>query len=152
MEVKLDIIAIIISVIAILASVICAVIAFIQNYKINKINMKAGYYNKIFDSYLIEKIPMSYRYLIFKDNKLSDSDKISDVLSDLLKDILYFKCTDRKFYEVLKKSIEEIEDYILECGNRQFIQDEQGKVFENIQEKLENLYAIINNSYIGKFK
>lgn len=111
MEVKLDIIAIIISVIAILASVICAVIAFIQNYKINKINMKAGYYNKIFDSYLIEKIPMSYRYLIFKDNKLSDSDKISDVLSDLLKDILYFKCADRKFYEVLKKSIEEIEDY-----------------------------------------
>ncbi len=152
MEVKLDIIAIIISLIAILASVICAVIAFIQNYKINKINMKAGYYNKIFDSYLIEKIPMSYRYLIFKDNKLSDSDKISDVLSDLLKDILYFKCADRKFYEVLKKSIEEIEDYILECGNRQFIQDEQGKVFENIQEKLENLYAIINNSYIGKFK
>ena len=152
MEVKLDIIAIIISVIAILDSEICAVIAFIQNYKINKINMKAGYYNKIFDSYLIEKIPMSYRYLIFKDNKLSDSDKISDVLSDLLKDILYFKCADRKFYEVLKKSIEEIEDYILECGNRQFIQDEQGKVFENIQEKLENLYAIINNSYIGKFK
>lgn len=65
---------------------------------------------------------------------------------------MYFKCADRKFYEVLKKSIEEIEDYILECGNRQFIQDEQGKVFENIQEKLENLYAIINNSYIGKFK
>ena len=152
MEVKLDIIAIIISVIAILASVICAVITFIQNYKINKINMKARYYNKIFDSYLIEKIPMSYRYLIFRDNKLSDSDKISDVLSDLLKDILYFKCADRKFYEVLKKSIEEIEDYILECGNRQFIQDEQGKVFENIQEKLENLYAIINNSYIGTFK
>ena len=81
MEVKLDIIAIIISVIAILASVICAVITFIQNYKINKINMKARYYNKIFDSYLIEKIPMSYRYLIFRDNKLSDSDKISDVLS-----------------------------------------------------------------------
>lgn len=103
MEVKLDIIAIIISVIAILASVICAVIAFIQNYKINKINMKAGYYNKIFDSYLIEKIPMSYRYLIFKDNKLSDSDKISDVLSDLLKDILYFKCADRKFYEDIEK-------------------------------------------------
>ena len=152
MEVKLDIIAIIISVIAILASVICAVIAFIQNYKINKINMKAGYYNKIFDSYLIEKIPMSYRYMIFKDNKLYDSDKISDVLSDLIKYIFYFKCADRKFYEVLKKSIEEIEDYILECGNRQFIQDEQGKVFENIQEKLENLYAIINNSYIGKFK
>ena len=141
---------IIISVISIIVSAVCAVITFFQNKKINNINMRADYYHIIFDEYLIKRIPESHRYLRFDNNHLVDSETIDETLSDLLKDIVYFKFNDNGFYMELKKSIEEIEDFILQCGNKTYVQEEQGKVFESIAKRIEDLYALINNSFIGK--
>ena len=56
-EVILSTIAIVVSVISIIVSAIAAHVANKQNLRLNRINMKARYYEKIFDEYLIRKIP-----------------------------------------------------------------------------------------------
>lgn len=113
--------------------------------------MNARIYSEIFDEFLIERIPKARTYLRFESNKLVDSDQLSDTLADLLNTILYFRYADKKFYELLHSQIQDIEDFVLECGNKQFVQEEQGRVFDQIQEKLEKLYKIVNDNYIGKW-
>lgn len=144
------IIAIVLSALSIISSIICFIITFLQNKKINKINMNARIYSEIFDEFLIERIPKARTYLRFESNRLVDSDQLSDTLADLLNTILYFRYADKKFYELLHSQIQDIEDFVLECGNKKFVQEEQGRVFDQIQEKLEKLYKIVNDNYIGK--
>ena len=112
--------------------------------------MNARIYNEIFDKFLIERIPKARTYLRFENNKLVDSEQLSDTLTDLLNTTLYFRYADKKFYELLHTQIQDIEDFVLECGNKQFVQEEQGKVFDQIQDKLEILYKTVNDNYIGK--
>lgn len=144
------IIAIILSALSIVSSIVCFIFTFLQNKKINKINMNARIYNEIFDIFLIERIPKARTYLRFENNKLVDSEQLSDTLTDLLNTILYFRYADKKFYELLHTQIQDIEDFVLECGNKQFVQEEQGRVFNQIQDKLEILYKTVNDNYIGK--
>lgn len=146
----IPIIAIILSAISIVSSIICFIFTFFQNKKINKINMNARIYNEIFDKFLIERIPKARTYLRFENNKLVDSEQLSDTLTDLLNTTLYFRYADKKFYELLHTQIQDIEDFVLECGNKQFVQEEQGRVFNQIQDKLEILYKTVNDNYIGK--
>ena len=120
-----------------------------QNEKINKINMNARLYNEIFDIYLIERIPKARIYLRFENNKLVDSERICDTLADLRNSILYFRYADKNFYTDLCNQIDELEDYVMQCGNRESIQEEQGDVFHEIQDKLEKLYKTINDNYTG---
>ncbi len=145
-----SIISIVLSVLSFVSSIVCYIITYLQNKKINKINMNARIYNEIFDEFLIERIPKARTYLRFKDNKLVDSEQFSETLTDLLNTILYFRYADKKFYDSIHNQIVDIEDFVLECGNKQSFQEEQGRVFDQIQVKLEELYKIINDNYIGK--
>lgn len=149
-EIILSTIAIIVSIISIIVSAITAFVAYRQNVKLNRINMKARYYEKIFDEYLIKKIPQARKYLRFDKNRLVDSQQLSEALSALLNDSLYFKYDDREFYKKLKQLIQEIEDYVLECGNSVYEPEEQAQVYIEIQNKLEKLYRYINDNYTGK--
>jgi len=36
------------------------------------------------------------------------------------------------------------------CGNKSYEQEEQADVYKTLQEKLESIYRIINEQYIGK--
>jgi len=100
--------------------------------------------------FLVERIPQARNYLRFNnENKLVDAEELSKVLTDLIRDTLYFRYANKKFYDALCKQIKEIEDYVLECGNKCYFQEEQAEVFYKIHEKLEKLYNIINKNYIG---
>ena len=150
MEVIISIIAVIVSGISIIVSIISAVLAYKQQVKLNTINMRAKYFEQIFDDYLIEKIPKARKYLRFENNKLVDSEQLCQTLSELLVSSLYFRYENAEFYKKLKEQIQSIEDYVSQCGNQCYEQEEQGKVFEEIHKRLSELYKYINDHYIGK--
>lgn len=145
----MDIIALILSAVSIIVAIVCGVIAYLQNIKINNINMKSKYYDQIFDTYLIEKIPQARKYIRFGNESLTDTEQLCEVLAGLLQSSLYFKYANLEFYKKLKDSIQEIENYVSECGNKKFEPEEQGDVFREIHNKLEGLYKLINDSYVG---
>lgn len=146
----MELLSIILSIISLIVSIICFGCNFYQNEKINKTNLYARIYNNIFDVFLVERIPQARNYLRFNnENKLVDVEELSKVLTDLIRDTLYFRYANKKFYDALCKQIKEIEDYVLECGNKCYFQEEQAEVFYKIHEKLEKLYNIINKNYIG---
>lgn len=150
MEIVLSIIAIVVSGISIIASVVCASIAYFQNKRINNINMKSRFFEKIFDDYLISTIPEARRYLRFSEGHLVDGEKLGDELNALLNRALYFKFDNKSFFDELKHNISKLEDYIMECGNKNFDNEEQAVVFSKIHEQIEEIYSCINDYYIGK--
>lgn len=68
----------------------------------------------------------------------------------MLSGALYYKYKDYAFYKKMKKPIEELEDYVMGCGNKPHEQEEQAEVYKVISEKLEIVYKIINDQYLGK--
>lgn len=150
MEMVVSIVAVVLSFFSILVALVSAVITYRQNSKLNSINMRAKYFNSIFDEYLITKIPEARKYLRFSENKLVDSQPLSDALTHLLSDALYFRYENTTFYNSLKSKVQEVEDYVMGCGNKTYEQEEQGIVFNTIHEKLAELYKCINDNYIGQ--
>lgn len=51
---------------------------------------------------------------------------------------------DEKFYDELTSKILNIEDYIMEAGNKLYSNEEAESVIENIKEKLSELYRYIH--------
>lgn len=149
MEKIISILAVVLSTLSLFATVVNYVITYRQNKKISRINMNARIYNAIFDELLIERIPKARTYLRFVENHLVDSEALSDALTDLMSRILYFRYADKGFYENIHGQISKLEDYVLECGNGTYVQEEQGEVYVQIQHMLEEIYKTVEEHYVG---
>ena len=149
MEITISIIAAVLSFFSVIVALGSAIYTLKQNKTLNNINMRAKYFNIIFDDYLITKIPQSRKYLRFANNKLVDSQQLCDTLSDMLNSALYFRYENKEFYTTLKTKVQDIEDYVMNCGNKIYEQEEQGIVFTTIHNKLADLYKCINDNYTG---
>lgn len=121
-----------------------------QTKKMNNLNIKARYFEKIFDDYLIYKIPEARMYIRFNESgKLDDFQKLIDILCEMRKAALFFKFDNKSFYSDLKSSTQELEDYLSKCGNRKFDYEEQADIHKIIGEKMTAIYACISNCYLG---
>lgn len=132
-------------------AIIISVIAIYQTKSINNINLSASYYSKIFDLYLIERIPETRQYLWFdSEGKLTHINKLSEVLADLKKDALYFKYNNPNFYDELCKRTDFLEDYIMELANESTDASIQEEKKNKISVLIEDIYCCIDNSQKGK--
>lgn len=145
MDIKLS------DVISLIAAVV-AMYSLLQTKKNNATNIKSRYYKKIFDSYLIEKIPRARRYIRFdsQDGKMRDCNILSDTLQDMMRDALYFQYSNLEFYKKLKMMVTGLDDYINQMSNKTFVDYEIIEVEKNIQEKLVDIYTCIEQSSIGQ--
>lgn len=147
----IDVFAIVLAVLSLVISIAVAVFQYNQQKSIHRASLNAKYHDEIFLQHLIHGIPEARKYIRFDNetSKLVDTDKFTEELNKLLDEALYYKYKDNEFYRELKRNIQEIEDYTMECGNKRFEQEEQSEVYGIIQEKLENMYKLINDQYLG---
>ena len=148
-----EIVAIVSAVIAfcsMLISVVLFKLSYNQAKKINEISLQSNYYEKIFDEHLIKDIPNARKYIRFQNDRLVDTEKLVNELTELRIDALYFKYTSKAFYDQLKKMTQNIEDYLMESGNKRFEPEEQAEVYQEIHRRISELYDIISKAYIGR--
>lgn len=149
--------SLIVSIISVIIAAISAVISIIsciynskQTKKINNINIKSRYFEKIFDDFLIYKVPEARNYIRFDENgKLADYQKYIDVLSDMRKAASFFKYDNNEFFKKLKDVTQNLENYLSDCGNNVFENDEQADVHRQIAEKTMVVYSCISDYYLG---
>lgn len=136
----------ILSTISAIASSVSAIFMYVQTKKINKFYVNQAYHSKIFDDFLIDKIPIARQDIKFDDEgRLINTQKLVDELSNLRNNSLFYKYNSKEFYNRIKKQTQEIEDYVMHLGNKGTEKEEQSKIFININEKTEKLYEIISN-------
>lgn len=135
---------------SLIIAIISLVISFFQNRKINSLNLQSRYFEKIFDEYLIKKIPESRKYIKYHNDRLVDADRLIDTTDELKKDSLYFKYSNKDFYEKLKKNIDDLGVFLTACSNRNEPDlDQQAKNLLEIGEKIESIYKLINKYSTG---
>lgn len=147
-----DMIAIVSAVIAFFSMVV-TIVLFKLNYNqvkmINEISLRSNYYEKIFDEHLIKHIPNARKYLRFQNDRLVDTENLVTELTKLRIDSLYFKYSNKPFYNKLKEITQDIEDYLMECGNKRFEPEEQAEIYQKIHKMISELYDIISKSHTG---
>ena len=113
--------------------------------------MQSRYYEKIFDDYLINKIPKGRKYLKYLDDgSFTGANKLIDTLSDLKNESLYFKYHNEEFYDDLVNLIETLEKILTDFSNSsEKDQDRQYKNLDKIKSKIVDIYQLIYKNANG---
>lgn len=146
----MDLASFILAVVSFVVSIISIITSFNQNQKINSLNLQSRYFEKIFDKYLIEEIPKARAYIRYHHNKLADVNKLVDTLDELKKSSLYFKYSNKEFYQKLKESIDDLGQFLTDCSNNSEPDlDQQSQNMLEIGNKIASIYKLINTYSTG---
>lgn len=141
--------AIIISIVSLIATALIAIWQIITNININKINIKSNVCEKIFDEYLITKIPVARKFLKFDcKGKLTGWEKLNKTLVDMKLSSLYFKYNDKVFYEKLDSKLMELEDYIVSLIDKKYDSIKHPDIYNKIDEDIKIIYNLIDQKRI----
>lgn len=139
----------IIAILALVVSTIVAVVGYFQNKKQNAGGLNAYYFNEIYSTHLIKNIPNARKRLTINyKGKIVGYEDLVKEMKNIQKDSLYYKYTDKVYFEKLKKAAQGIEDYITNNLGKMFEGEEQTDFLNNLYEKIENLYKVINDKYM----
>lgn len=147
----MEVAALIISILALILSAVVAIVEYIRDYKITKINVEFEFYRDIYKKYLTSTIPNA-RGLMFIDQngKLQDADHLVEALCAMRRDSMYFMYNNKTFYKDIKKKIQELEDLLVKSGDSVFDAQDKVEFEQNVQKRLEGIYALISNAYCGR--
>lgn len=143
----------ILSISAIVISIFVAIVEYVREIRLSRLTLESEYYKEIYKEHLVYKIPTARKYVKFtSSNKLSDTDKLIEELQLLRQDSLYFQYNNPEFYKELKKTVQQLEDYLVENDGKEFEGEEQTNVYNVIRNNIDDIYKIISNRYLGKKK
>ena len=140
---------------ALILSVISIGISFVtlwQDRKMNSINLQADYYKKVFEEYLMVRIPEAVRMLSFdEEGKLCESyKKTNEILIEMLDKCAYFAYANNSFYEELRKIVTDIDEKLVVCATEKIIdRDAQYKFIYELHVDIQNMVKKINKAYMS---
>lgn len=109
-------------------------------------NLESIYFNAIFKNILIYKIPKAQKKIYINESgKIQDDSDFIKLLNEIRNKSLYFKYTDKDFYDRLVKKLQDLEDYIVTRGNKQIL--DRNIFLQSINEKVEDLYRLLIEYY-----
>lgn len=109
-------------------------------------NLESIYFNAIFKDILIYKIPKAQKKIYINESgKIQDDSDFIKLLNEIRNKSLYFKYTDKDFYDRLVKKLQDLEDYIVNRGNKQIL--DRNIFLQSINEKVEDLYRLLIEYY-----
>lgn len=140
----------VLSAIAIIVSIVSAAYQWYLDTHMNKVNLEADYFKTLYSEHLLHDLPKARSYISFRKNKLVGIDPLIDELNAIRQESLYFLYADKDFYTDAKLVLRDLEDYLIKVGNQNTPLESQAAVMAQIQRRLENIYKIFNDKYIGK--
>lgn len=144
-----DTIAIVVSLFSLLISILIAIWQLYVNIKINRVNLKSNVCKKVFEDYLIKKIPHARRLLKFDaEGKLTGVEELKNIIVDMIKDSLYYRYNDKSFYDELVKNLQELEDALIVGLDKSFDSVGQCDFNNRVEIILAEVYRIIENKTI----
>lgn len=143
-----DIISLLLSVAALVVS---GLTAWLSD-RANRASIHADNCSKIFDEYLIERIPKSRAGLRFDGKgKLHNGNELCDAISSMAVSALFYKYDDEEFYRKLSGKCTSLEDIVAEAGN--YIkpsEHDQRAFFREVQASLQEIYSLIDRKRLGR--
>lgn len=143
----MDYFTIITSIVTIFVTFIVTKWQIIHDRKMNLLNLENEYFREIFQSFIVEKIPIARnKVTILENGKITGKAELIAELHNIMKGSLYYKYIDYKFYDDLCYKIQCLEDFLI-------VPDESDNkyVVENfIDCYIEDIYKCLSDQYSGK--
>lgn len=143
----MEIAAFVISILSLFVAFLMPIYEQYRSKKVNDINLNSEYLKDIYIKYLTDKIPNARKLIRFNDDKLSDVAELANAFQELLHQVYFFKYIDEEFYAELKIYIQDLEDSLSNDSGMKFSDEEKEKFNESLEEKVTNIYSILNNKY-----
>lgn len=140
----------VLSAIAIVVSICSAAYQWYLDSHMNRTNLEAEYFRNLYMKSLLYHLPASRKYIRFSRKRLVDFDEMVKELNTIRQNSLYFLYSDPNFYDCIKKATQDLEDYLIESSQKNIEVEDEMNVLQTIQQKIEEIYKILNNKYIGK--
>lgn len=137
------------SVLAIIISVASIIFEYFWNQKINRTNLEADFFKDIYGEFLMKKIPEARNVIHYNNNEVSGTDDLIDVLNDIRHSSLFFKYKDKRYYQLLRDQLQELEDKLVKKTGKMG-DDDYAEFVQEINQDIEKIYDTIMNKYIGK--
>ena len=144
----MDVIALVISICAFIVSVLVPIFEFLWNNKMNKHNLEAEYFREMYGEIIYQKIPKALEFFHFDGKKIYGTDNMLEVLREIRTRSLYFKVTDKMFFDELKRTVQDLEDYIVQTPD-EMTTVQFATFYATVNQKIEVIYARMSNKYIG---
>lgn len=141
---------VIVSIIALIISIIAIALELYGAQRINIINLKSSFYTKIYDDYLINKIPVARRKILYNNNCVSNVDDLVKQLNDMRRSSLFFKYSDKNFYDGLVKKLQKLENELVEKCDKELEPDDFCGFNESLNNQLDDIYKFVLTKYTGK--
>lgn len=139
-----------ISIIALIVSVASPYFEYKWNQKMNKNNLEAEYFRKIYSSFLMKEIPEARLFMHYNHNKLSDVDSLTQVLRKIRQESIYFKYNNRNFYDELLDKLQILEDDLVLSEGRDMDNDTYVEFYKRSEREIEAIYECITKQYLGE--
>jgi len=137
------------SIVLSMAAIAISIYAIYQTRIAHKTTLASAFFASIFQDYLIRKIPNSREKICFENRKIKGHETLVDNLNELRREILYFKYADNKFFLVLQKELQNLENYIVDAMNSEHDSADQIKFLTTVDEKIEKIFVRINKRHCG---
>lgn len=139
----------VLSLIAIIVSVGTAIFQFFWSKKFNQTNLQADLIKEIYWNYLIHDVPSARLMMHYNDEILNGADELRKTLNLIRRDSLFFKYNDKKFYNKLKKQLQDLEDELVVHDETRMTHDEFSSFNTKLNNSIEEIYNTIMNKYLG---
>ena len=140
----------VLSAIAIIVSICSAGYQWYLDSHMNRVNLEAEYFRELYMESLLYCLPESRKYIRFHEKKLVDIDKMLKELNAIRQKSLYFLYSDPDFYNCVKSTTQDLEDYLIQTSQKIIESEDEKDVLQTIQNKIETIYKTLNRKYIGK--
>lgn len=133
---------------ALILSIIAIVISLFDiynNHRVNKTSIKSEYFSELYQAYLFTKIPEARRDLRVDNGKFVDFEYLQNTITDMVYKLVFFKYADERFYKKLKEKCFNLEDYLLNAGNKKNV--DISTILEEIDNQLRKIYQLINKKH-----
>ena len=144
-----EIITITISFVALLVSIAGYFITNHQAIKLQKYSLEATYFTEIFKDYLIKDIPVAKRNIVFQNERINNTEELTDTLNKLRRSALYFKYADSGFYKDFTTLLQTTEDKIVNAYNHTYEPEEQVVFLCELEEEIKKIYTLIRKRNYG---
>ncbi|MFR3727681.1 hypothetical protein [Lacrimispora sp.] len=138
-----------VSIAAIIISIISPIFEYNWNKMLNKTNLEAEYFNKLYNQFLMQDFPEARCFLHYSDNNFGGINQLIEVLRDIRKKSIFFKYHNKTFYEEMLKLIQKIEDDLI-LNEGEMNSDTYVVFYTRLEKEIGDMYECITNRYLGK--
>lgn len=143
-------ISIVISIIALIISFFSPLFEYWWSKKLNKINIEAEYFDKVYTDFLMIQLPEARLKISYIEESIGGIDDYIDTLRNMRKKSIYFKFANETFYQSLLKKIQELENLIVLSSGKKCEANEYANFTLEFDKLERSIYNCICNGHLGK--